>query len=87
MLQKINNQTKLSNWGENGNKCEILSACHRTPLMYAVWQGNPEIIKFLVEKGAKIESTDTNNHKAINYLDKNQELSQNDKDKIINLFK
>ncbi len=29
-------------------------------IMYAVWQGNPEIIKFLVEKGAKIDSTDTN---------------------------
>lgn len=43
--------------------CEYeIQVGNRTPLMYAAWQGNIEIVNYLISKGAKTDSKDTDGH-------------------------
>ncbi|KTD74930.1 ankyrin repeat domain-containing protein [Legionella waltersii] len=43
--------------------CEYeIQVGNRTPLMYAAWQGNNEIVNYLISKGAKIDNKDTDGH-------------------------
>ena len=60
-----------------------LMAGNRTTLMYAAWQGNLEIVKFLIEKGVRNDlGADTNREMAINYLEKNHDLKDGEKEEI-----
>lgn len=52
----------LATFGPIDN-CEYeITVGHRTPLMYAAWQGNTEIVNYLISKGAKIDNKDTEGH-------------------------
>lgn len=55
--------------------CEYdLAAKKRTPLMYAAWHANDEVVKYLLSKGAKQEAKDTEGHDYTFYLTKNDYL-------------
>ncbi len=59
--------------------CDMLSAHKRTPMMYAAWQGNLEMIKFIIKSGGNTQDSDSNNEKPIHYIDKNEILSEAEK--------
>lgn len=62
-----------------GQTCNFhLQAGLRTPLMYAAWHGNPEIVLFLLGKGADKNLQDTNSKKAADYLEKNESLTSSE---------
>lgn len=48
-----------------------LSAGKRTPLMYAAWHANDEVVKYLLSKGAKTDAKDTEGHDYQFYLKQN----------------
>lgn len=45
-----------------------LLAGQRTPLMYAAWHANEEVINYLIAKGAKVDAKDTYDHDYRYYL-------------------
>jgi len=51
--------------------CSDLKAGLRTPLMYAAWHGNVEIVKTLLDAHAQREAEDSNGEIAEDYLPKN----------------
>ncbi|MDA7705551.1 ankyrin repeat domain-containing protein [Rickettsiales bacterium] len=57
-----------------------LSTYQRTALIYAAWQGDLRMIKFLVENGADIYQKDSKGKYAIDYLEKNRFMNQSDKE-------
>jgi uncharacterized protein YecT (DUF1311 family) len=63
-----------------------LKAGNRTPLMYAAWQASPEIIRMLVEANADVHLIDTNKETALDYLQRNKTLSEDEKAKLEKIF-
>jgi len=67
-------------------KCLNISVSDRTPLMYALWQGNEEIVTLLISKGANSSSVDSNGNGIEYYINKNNSITEVDKNNIHNLF-
>lgn len=59
--------------------CSDITAGHRTPLMYAAWHGTPVMARYLIKHGADTAAKDSNGKTAIDYLEKNDMLSDEQK--------
>jgi hypothetical protein len=79
LLLKYNADINAKTDDEKDYNCDMLSAYKRTPMMYAAWQGNLEMIKFIIKNGGNTQDTDSNNEKSIHYIDKNEILSEAEK--------
>ncbi len=63
-----------------------LKAGKRSPLMYAAWYASPETVELLIARGADKLLKDTNDHNACDYIDKNEDVSEMDKEKLEQLL-
>jgi hypothetical protein len=64
-----------------------ISVFGRTPLIYAAWQGKPEMVELLVKSKANKLLHDSGNKSAVDYLDKNINLSAEQKSQLSSLLK
>jgi len=64
-----------------------ISVFGRTPLIYAAWQGKPEMVELLVKSKANKLLRDSENKSAVDYLDKNINLSAEQKSRLSILLK
>ena len=63
-----------------------ISAALRTPLMYAAWHSNPEVVQYLLKHGADKTMEDSNGLRAYDYLDANEQLTEEDRKKLKKLL-